>query len=307
MSLRILVLDEDFAEYQQLLAEAGVAVDAAADPTTFTGSYDVLLAQPDLASDYLEQGGVVPWIQSTWAGIDRLVPAAKARNLLVTGVKDIFGPQMAEYVFAFLLQQSRSLDYFRETQACHQWSPRRPQSLAGQTMTILGTGTIGSHIAEVARAFGMETRGVSRSARPVAAFDHVYPMMEVMAAASGTQVLINTLPSTALTREVLSAPLLEVLASNATLFNLGRGDALCEASLKAWLDSRPRSRAVLDVFRNEPLSADHWLWGHPRVRVTPHVAAVSFPEDVVTIFLDNLAHWRKGEPLRYVVDLQRGY
>lgn len=301
------MLDEDFAEYQQLLAEAGVSVEAGADPAAAPASCDVLLAQPDLASAYLELGGEVPWIQSTWAGIDKLIPAARGSKLIVTGVKDVFGPQMAEYVFAFLLQESRSLAFFAREQSLHRWSPRRPQSLAGQTMVILGTGTIGSHVATVARTFGLETRGVSRSAKAVAAFDCVYPVADIADAVSGAQVLVNTLPGTPETRGILNAPVLDGLDSSATLFNIGRGDALCESSLRGWLDERPDSMAVLDVFASEPLPEDHWLWQHVGVRVTPHIAAVSFPSDLVKIFLDNLARRQRNAPLRYVVDLERGY
>lgn len=305
--MKVLVLDENFSEYRRLLAAAGVAADAAADPASHLGGHDVLLAQPDLAARYLELGGEVDWIQSTWAGIDRLLPAGLGRELVVTGVKGIFGPQMAEYVFAFLLQQSRDLLFYRAEQEGRRWSPRRPSPLAGQTMAILGTGTIGSHIAGVARAFGMRTRGVSRSARPVAQFDRVCSMEQVTDATRQAQVLVNALPGTAQTRGVLNAALLDTLDPAATLFNLGRGEALCESSLQRWLDSRPRSMAVLDVFASEPLPADHWLWRHPRSRITPHVAAVSFPADVVGIFLDNLERRQRGEPLRYMIDLQRGY
>jgi len=305
--VKVLILDEDFREYQHLLAEAGVAADAGADPADHDDSYDVLLAQPDLAARYLQRGGQVPWIQSTWAGIDALVSVAQDRKPLVTGVKDIFGPQMAEYVFAFLLQQSRALEFYRHEQNRGRWSPRRPQSLSGHTMLLLGTGTIGSYVAGVAKAFGMQTCGVSRRALEVAQFDHVYPITAVVDAACGAQVLVNTLPGTPQTRAVLNTPLLEALAPAATLFNLGRGDALCESSLKNWLDDRPQSMAVLDVFPSEPLPLGHWLWDHPRARITPHVAAVSFPSAVVKIFLDNLQRRQTGEPLRFVIDLARGY
>ena len=306
-NVRVVVLDEDFAEYQQLLAQAGVPAEAGDDPAAVSASCDVLLAQPDLASAYLELGGEVPWIQSTWAGIDKLIPTARGSKLVVTGVKEVFGPQMAEYVFAFLLQESRSLEFYRCEQSLRQWSPRRPQSLAGQAMTILGTGTIGSHIAAVARTFGIETRGVSRSAKAVATFDSVYSMDHIVEAGSGAQVLVNTLPATPETRGVLRTALLDALDASATLFNIGRGDALCESSLRGWLDRRPESMAVLDVFDSEPLPEDHWMWQHAGVRITPHVAAVSFPEDLVKIFLDNLLRSQRNAPLRYVIDLERGY
>ena len=88
--MKVLILDEDYRQYQQLLLAQGVAADAGCDPTVFPADYDALLAQPDLAAQYLEQGGQTPWVQSTWAGVDTLVTAAGAAGVVVTGVKDIF-------------------------------------------------------------------------------------------------------------------------------------------------------------------------------------------------------------------------
>ena len=305
--MRVLVLDEDFAEYQVLLGEAGIAAEAGQDPAAFKGPVDVLLAQPALAAQYLAAGNRVQWIQSTWAGIDALMPAARDSDAVITGVKGIFGQQMAEYVLAYLLAKSRSLAFYQREQAGQRWSPRRPGSLAGLSMAILGTGTIGRHIAGVAASFGMTLLGVSRSGQVLAEFDRVWPVAERLTAVAGAQVLVNTLPSTSGTRGLIDRSLLDALAPDATVFNLGRGDALCEPDLKDWLEDRLQSRAGLDVFACEPLPEGHWLWSHPRVQVTPHVAAVSFPVDVAAIFLDNLQRWQQGQVLRHVVDPQRGY
>jgi len=305
--MKILVLDEDCHQYQALLAAAGVSADAGHDPNQFSSGYDALLAQPDLAARYLESGGQVPWIQSTWAGVDALVGAARSAGVTVTGLKDIFGPQMAEYVFAFLLSEARSLAFFRAQQETGSWSPRAPLSLAGKTMSVLGTGTIGAHVAGVAKSFGMETRGVSRSGRLVENFDSVGPADEILNTLAGTDVLINTLPGTEQTRGILNGSLMDVLSADATLFNLGRGSALCEAELLTWLESNERASAVLDVFAAEPLPVDHWLWQHPQVSITPHISAVSFPGDVVKLFLENLQRRRLGNKLAYVVDLELGY
>ena len=305
--MKLLVLDEDYREYCQLLSAAGVAADGGDDPHSCDGDYEVLLAQPELAAAYLGRGGQVAWIQSTWAGVDKLAPIARGHELQVTGVKGIFGQQMAEYVFAFLLGQSRSLAYFRQQQVEELWSPRRPTPLAGSTMLVLGTGTIGSHIAGVARALGMRTRGVSRSGTAVSQFDKVWTMDELTAAAETVDVLVNTLPSTEQTRGLIDQALLAQLAESATVFNVGRGDALCEDSLQQWLQVRPTASAVLDVFSSEPLAQGHWMWQHPRVHVTPHVAAVSLPADVTAIFLDNLERYRRGEDLRFLINLAQGY
>lgn len=305
--MRILVLDEDYRQYQALLSAVAVMSDAGSDPDAFSGDYDVLLAQPNLAAGYLQRGHGVSWIQSTWAGIDGLVPAVQSNNTVVTGVKDVFGPQMAEYVFAFLLQKTRALPRFSEQQSKGIWLQQAPGSLVGKTMLVLGAGTIGAHIAGVAKAFGMKTLGVSRSGQPAESFDHVLAVSELSTVVAQANVLINTLPGTEQTRGIIDGPLLQGLPADATVFNLGRGDALCEAALRVWLDAHEEASAVLDVFAVEPLSTDHWMWRHPQISITPHIAAVSFPQDVIRIFLDNLRRWQDGLTLAYVIDPKRGY
>lgn len=305
--LKILILDEDYRRYQELLLAAAVMSDAGSDADAYSGEYDILLAQPNLAASYLQRGHNVSWIQSTWAGIDGLAPAVQSSNTVVTGVKDIFGPQMAEYVFAFLLQKTRALPSFSEQQSKGLWSPRAPGSLVDQSMLILGVGTIGTHIAGVAKAFGMKTLGVSRHGQPAQDFDRVVAVSELATVVAQANVLINTLPSTEHTRGIIDGQLLQALPADATVFNLGRGDALCEEALRVWLDTHEEVSAVLDVFAVEPLPLDHWMWQHPRVSITPHIAAVSFPQDVIRIFLANLQRWREGHTLAYVIDPKRGY
>ena len=305
--MKLLVLDEDYRQYQKLLAAAGLTADAGADPANFRASYDVLLAQPDLAARYLRQGGQVPWIQSTWAGVDALVAEARSAGATVTGLKGIFGPQMAEYVFAYLLTEARSIALFRSQQEAASWVPRYPKTLVGKTMSILGTGTIGAHIASVAKSFGMQTLGISRSGQPVENFDAVGSVDEMLEMLTGSDVLVNALPGTAQTRGILNGELLNVLSPDATLFNLGRGAALCEQGLRAWLENHNSARAVLDVFAEEPLPADHWLWQNAQVSITPHISAVSFPDDVISVFLDNFQRRQQGNNLAHVVDLESGY
>ncbi|MEP5569608.1 MAG: NAD(P)-dependent oxidoreductase [Halioglobus sp.] len=305
--MNVLILDEDYHQYQQLLAAAGITADAGANPVDFGDGYDVLLAQPDLAARYLRQGGKVPWIQSTWAGVDALVVEARSAGVLVTGLKNIFGPQMAEYVFAYLLSEARSLTFFRMQQEANSWSPRPPKTLAGKSMGILGTGTIGGHVASVAKSFGMQTVGISRSGAPVEYFDRVGPSGDMLELLRGSDVLVNTLPGTEQTQGVLSGKLLNVLAVDATVFNLGRGHALREDELRDWLEAHNNASAVLDVFAEEPLPADHWLWQHSQVSITPHISAVSFADDVVRAFLANFERRRQGINLTHVVDLESGY
>ncbi|KAE9051382.1 hypothetical protein PR001_g1503 [Phytophthora rubi] len=120
--------------------------------------------------------------------------------------------------------------------------------------------------------------------------------------------LVNLLPSTSATRYVLNETNLELCRERSPVFiNIGRGDVISEKTLIDALDKKTLSRAVLDVFEQEPLPKTSQLWEHPAVLLMPHVSGKVFPEDVALKFLDNFNRYLKGEPLAYQVDWTKGY
>lgn len=302
--MTFLVLDSHWQRYAGLLPDAHWRGD---DPEQAPLDCEVWLAQPDLAARLLARGARPSWIQSTWAGVDKLLPALPSPAPLVTGMKGIFGDQMAEYVFAHLLSEARALPHYRQSQQAGQWAPRWPGRLGGHTMAILGTGSIGARLAAVAAGFGMVAIGVSRSGAPVAGFSEVLPVARLPEAAARADVLVSVLPATSATEGLLDGAVFDALPAGATVINVGRGGVVCEASLRAWLDGDSSARAVLNVFPVEPLPAPHWFWQHPQLTLTPHVAALSIPEDVAALFLANLRRFRAGESLDYRIDPERGY
>jgi len=94
---------------------------------------------------------------------------------------------------------------------------------------------------------------------------------------------------------------------SAVVINVGRGNSICEADLIEALRGGIVGGAVLDVFESEPLAADSPLWLMPNVYITPHTSAISFPEDIVKVFVDNYRRFLRGEPLQHVVDFELGY
>ncbi|MCC5888016.1 MAG: D-2-hydroxyacid dehydrogenase [Gammaproteobacteria bacterium] len=248
------------------------------------------------------------WVQSTWAGTAPLLPLLGERpELVVTGVKGIFGPLMAEYVFGWIAALERRLFAYREQQARRIWRqlPERPS--ANRHMVILGVGSIGRHLAAMAGAFGLTVTGVSRSGAAVAGIERVFAVTALGEAVAGAHYLVSVLPDTPETRDLIDAEVLAGLAPGAVLINVGRGTGVVDADVIAALQTGVLSAAVLDVFREEPLPPEHPFWTTPNLYLTPHVAAVTPATALAELFLDNLARFEAGQPLAHRVDAQRGY
>lgn len=296
---KILLLTGDNSAYQQRLGTCRFTD----DPEHAT----IWLAEPARAAALLRQGLRPDWLASTYAGVDALMAPDLPRNYTLTNVRGIFGPLMAQYVFAHLLSRLRELPRYATQQAEARWHPHPYASLEGQTLVLLGTGDIARHIARAARAFGMTVLGVSLSGTPKPDFDDVLPVTALAQALPRADALVSVLPNTPESHHLLDARTLSWLPPHAVLINVGRGHTLCLDALQAQLDQQQLAHAVLDVFEQEPLPADSPLWHHPRVTITPHVAATSFPAQIAAQFLDNLARYRRNEPLLNQVDFSRGY
>lgn len=266
---------------------------------------NIILADPPKLAPKLENARNLTWLQSTFAGCDALLAKPKT-DYLLTNVRGIFGPLMSEYVFGQLLALTRHFPQYLDAQHKQQWSPIPYQGLAGKCMVILGTGSIGAHLASTARHFGMKVIGVNRSGHPVAPFDEVVTTAQLTSVLSTADVIVSVLPSTPDTKGLLSQHTLSA-CNQAVLFNVGRGSVLEEEGLLKVIEQGHIRHAVLDVFTHEPLDAAHPFWKHPSVTVTPHISAESFPEQVFGIFVENYKRWQNGEPLNFVMDFSLGY
>jgi glyoxylate/hydroxypyruvate reductase A len=171
----------------------------------------------------------------------------------------------------------------------------------------MGTGSIGSAIARRARVFGMTPLGFSRSGAVHDDFARVYGTAELPPFLSGLDVLVAVLPDTPGTAGLLDETALRALPDHAQLINVGRGSLIPEADLLRVLSTGHLAEVVLDVFQTEPLPPDHAFWAAPRLQLTAHVAARSWPRDIAKIFLENLERYVQGQALRYQLVPERGY
>lgn len=308
----MLVVAHDAEDYIPLLEEmlgGGVRISAANTPDAALKAYDgqaVVLGEPGLLAGVLDDMPAVQWVQSSWAGVTPLLESGR-KDFLLTGIKDTFGGQMSEYVFAYLLAREVKILERLGRQSRKDWWDEPSGSLHGKVLGVMGTGSIGGAIASRARAFGMKTLGISRTGAAAEPFDRAYAIRELEAFLPQPDYLVAVLPDTAETRGLLGRRAFRLMKDSCYLVNVGRGSLIDEQALVRALYAGELAGAVLDVFGEEPLAGDSPLWHAPNLLVTAHIAAISRPRDIARIFSENYRKYRSGQALNYVVDFGRGY
>lgn len=240
------------------------------------------------------------WMQSGAAGFDNPVFGAIVQKgaRLTTSHGQAVG--MADYVLWGVLDHFQQGPARRAAQAAGQWDRRPFREMAGSLWTIVGFGAIGRGVAVRARAFGAHVTGVRRSAGADPDADRMATLAELPALLPRTDVLVLACPLTAETRHIGGADTFGRLPQGSVLVNVGRGGLVDEQALLAALERDAPGHAVLDVFETEPLPGDSPFWSHPRVTLTPHSSGMSGGNQPRNdaLFLDNLARYLAGEPLR---------
>ncbi|WP_374383430.1 2-hydroxyacid dehydrogenase [Dongia sp.] len=249
-------------------------------------------------------------IQSTWAGVNHLlrspglpsgVPIARMVDRGLTG-------SMTEFVVYQVLDEWRRGPDLRAAQRDGRWLETMPRLAGDCRVGILGLGTLGTDIAEKLSGLGFSLRGWSRSAKEAPRGVTLFAGAESLPAfLNGLDILICILPLTAETENILGRSLFDHLPDGSVLINVGRGAQLNEADLLAALESGRIRRAILDVFREEPLPSEHPFWRHPKVTITPHVAAITRAGTGADDILENYRRAMTGRPLLNQVDVQKGY
>jgi glyoxylate/hydroxypyruvate reductase A len=249
------------------------------------------------------------FVQSLWAGVDGLLgdPALPQNITLARLVDPAMAQSMAEGAIAAVLYLHRHFPAYLLQQASRTWR-QQPQPIAAhRKVGVLGFGKMGEPVARGLATLGFPVCAWGQRPRTDTGVAYFWGATGLEQVLAETQILINLLPLTAATTGILNVDLFNRLPAGAALINLGRGGHLNDADLLAALQKRHLSHAVLDVFHNEPLPADHPFWSHPQVTVLPHVAATTDPESAAPIAMQNVAAFRAGRPLVGLISVSRGY
>lgn len=250
------------------------------------------------------------WAQSLTGGMEGWLaspdlPAA----LVLTCARGTHRLQMPEHILAGLFIASKQLAPIVLDQRERRWTRRTNPVLAGTTLGILGLGAIGAEVARKAAALDMRVIGTKRDGKPVSHVSRVWGPDGTDAVLAESDFVVLLLPSTALTRDLMNLARLSRMKPTAWLLNFGRGDLVVDADLVTAVRERRIAGAVLDVFRKEPLPAEHAFWTTEGIVVLPHVGGLHPTRDdfVAELFIDNLKRFVAGQPLREVVDRAREY
>ena len=267
--------------------------------------YAMVWAPPQ---DFLDQQPGLKAIFNIGAGVDalmklRMPPGAKVVRLDDAGMS----VQMAEFVCHAVIRHFREFDVYERDAAEGRWGFRKPRRRAEFPVGVMGLGVLGQRVAQALAAFEFPVRGWSRSARDL-------PGVQCFAGAgqfhdflAGTRVLVNLLPLTPETGNILDRATLSRLQPGGYVINVARGAHLVDEDLVALLDEGHLAGAALDVFRTEPLPPAHPFWRHPKIVVTPHTSARTLRDESIAQIARKILAVEDGEPIAGVVDPKKGY
>ncbi len=318
---KLFLLTSEPDEYRKRIEQANLP---ALEFTDEPAEGDIVLGEPRLIRDELPHLSQVKWIQSMYAGVETLTGSGQRHDYILTNARGVFGELMSEYVFGYLLAHEKKIFTRHQAQLNKNYDRFESGMLRGKTLGLLGVGSIGAHLAGMAKVFGMNVWGYTRGSETSTHVDKYFhptipldsdsllsdireqaPALQNFA--QGLDYLVVVLPRTKGTNQIINADVLNALPSHAILINVGRGNAVDEPALAEALNNNQIAGAVLDVTAQEPLPAEHPFWTTPNLLLTFHTSAISYPEDITKLFVENYHLFLEGKPLKYQVDFEKGY
>jgi glyoxylate/hydroxypyruvate reductase A len=290
------------AALQQHLPEAQVEVwHGGAVPA----NYAIVWAPPQ---QFFDEQTALKAVFNMGAGVDALLQRQVRADLPIVRLNDAgMGVQMAEYVCHALIRHTRDFALFEAQAQQGLWQEPPVLDRADFPVGILGLGVLGEPVARAVQQFEFPVLGWSRTPRQLDGVRCLHGQAQLAEFLTSTRVLVNLLPLTPQTENLLNHATLSQLQRGAYLINIARGRHVVDEDLLALLDSGHIAGAMLDVFRTEQLPAEHPYWRHPRVTVTPHIAGRTVLQDTVQQIAGKIRSLKKGEPIDGMVDRARGY
>jgi len=250
------------------------------------------------------------WFQSMLAGVEGVLalPDLPA-NLPLTCARGTHTESMPENILGALFYVAKPYAAAAENQKQRKWVQTVAQPLTGKTLGILGLGVIGVHVARLATMLGMRVIGTRRRPEPMDNVAEVLPPGRTPEVLAQADFVLLLLPVTPETNNFVDAERLAMMKPTAWLLNFGRGHLVKDDDLVAAVKAKKIAGAVLDVYRQEPLPAEHPFWTTENILVLPHIGGPHPRRDIfiARLFADNLSRFLEGRPLKELVDKKIGY
>jgi glyoxylate/hydroxypyruvate reductase A len=297
--------DDYRAPLSDAFADTGLEVDLSRDHLPSDTDYIVFAPNGPLRdfAPYVNTKAVL----SLWAGVETIVGNPTLTQPLCRLVDPGLTRGMVEWVTGHVLRHHLGMDAHILGQDGIWRDGISPPLAADRPVTILGIGALGAACGQALAGLGFPVTGWSRSAKDVPALRCLHGEDGLQEALTAAQIVVLLLPQTAETKNILNARRIALLKKGAFVINPGRGPLIDDGALLEALDSGQVAHATLDVFRREPLPADHPFWTHRNVTVTPHIAATTRPETAAKIIAENIQRGEAGLPFLNVVDRGLGY
>ena len=246
-------------------------------------------------------------VLNLWAGVEDVVKNKTLKVPLARMVDEGLTQGMKEWVLGHVMRHHLGTDLhiFGQDGKWRDWSV--PPLAKDRTVTILGLGALGAECASTLAKVGFKVYGWSSTKKSIENVTCHHGFEGLEKSLFGSEIVVLLLPSTADTENIINEKTLSYLAKNAVIINPGRGTLIDEKALLKSLDDGKLAHATLDVFRQEPLPADHPFWQHPKITVTPHIASETKPQTASQVIAANILRFEKGKPLLYQVNFETGY
>ena len=242
------------------------------------------------------------------AGVDALLKLQLPPQLNVVRLNDAgMSVQMAEYVCHAVIRYFREFEHYAQDAQAKRWSFRKPAVRAEFAVGILGAGVLGSKVAAALKQFEFPVNVWSRTAKQLPGVQSFSGNEQLPQFLNTSRVLVNLLPLTADTEDILNRTNLSQLPAGSFLINVARGKHLVEQDLLDLLEEGHMAGATLDVFRVEPLPQDHAFWQHPKITITPHTSARTLRDESITQIAGKIKAVYEGQPIEGRVSRERGY
>ena len=246
-------------------------------------------------------------VLNLWAGVEDVVKNKTLKVPLARMVDEGLTQGMKEWVLGHVMRHHLGTDLhiFGQDGKWRDWSV--PPLAKDRSVTILGLGALGAECASTLAKVGFKVYGWSSTEKSVENVICHHGFEGLEKSLFGSEIVVLLLPSTAETENIINEKTLSYLEKNAVIINPGRGTLIDEKALLKSLDDGKLAHATLDVFRQEPLPADHPFWQHPKITVTPHIASETKPQTASQVIAANILRFEKGKPLLYQVNFETGY